>query len=101
MEKYRIIWSPEAKQELDNIHFYIEHYLKEKRLADNMVKKLLIEISNLDYFPEKFERMKMTTNRVENARKMLVNNYVVIYEIKKDTRSSIYSTYFSFKSKLF
>jgi len=95
MEKYRIIWSPEAKEELDNIHFYIEHYIKEKNLADNIIRKLLTTISNLNYLPEKFEKIQIFKNKTKNVRKMIVNNYVVIYEIQKDTRSSIYFTYFS------
>ena len=95
MEKYRIIWSPEAKEELDNIHFYIEHYIKEKNLADNIIRKLLTTISNLNYLPEKFEKIQIFKNKTKNVRKMIVNNYVVIYEIQKDTRSTIYFTYFS------
>lgn len=93
MKKYKIVWSPEAINDLDNIHFYIEHYLKEKSIANEILKKLLNSISNLKYLPEKYVRLKSFKNK--NMRRMLVNSYVVIYEIDNDTRTNFHSTYFS------
>jgi len=44
MKKYKITWSPTARNDLDNIHYYIEHFLKEKDIANNIkAAKRLIE----------------------------------------------------------
>lgn len=95
MKIYKIIWSPKALKDLQDIHFYIEHYLKEKRIANNVVKRILSSISNLSYFPEKYVKIQNPDCKTKNIRKMTVSNYLVIYEIDKNIRSSFYFTYFS------
>lgn len=81
MKKYKITWSPKAHNDLQNIHFYIKYYLKEKTTANNVVKKLLNSISNLSYSPEKYIKIQYFDNKKKNIRKMLVDNYLVIYEV--------------------
>ncbi len=95
MKNYKITWSPKAYKDLQNIHFYIEYYFKEKNIANNIVKKLLNSILDLSYLPEKYVKIQNFTNKTKNIRKMLVNNYTVIYEVNSNTRTSLYFTYFS------
>ncbi|MBO5413100.1 MAG: type II toxin-antitoxin system RelE/ParE family toxin [Clostridia bacterium] len=101
MKKYKIIWSPKAYMDLQNIHFYIEYYLREKITANNVVKRILDSISNLSYLPEKYVKLKNFNDKTKNLRKMPINNYLVIYEINNNTRTSLHFTYFSWKPKLF
>lgn len=101
MKKYKITWSPKARGDLDNIHFYIEYYLKEKNTANNIVKKLLNLIANLKYLPERYTKIQSFKDKTKNIHRMLVNNYVVIYEINENTRASFHLTYFSQFTKLF
>lgn len=93
MKKYKIIWSPKAYKDLENIHYYIEYYLKEKNIANNIVKKILDSIANLSYLPEKYIKIQYLEDETKNMRKMKVDNYIVIYEINNFIRSSIYFTY--------
>lgn len=95
MKKYKIIWSPKAKQDLQNIHFYIKYYLKEENTANNIIKKILNLISDLCYLPEKYMKIQSSKYKNENIRKMPVGNYIVIYKVNIETRTSIYLTYFS------
>lgn len=37
-KNYQITWSPQANNDLQNIHFYIKYYLKETNIADNLIK---------------------------------------------------------------
>ena len=39
MKKYKIIWSPKAFNDLDNIYNYIKYYLKRDRKAFEIAKK--------------------------------------------------------------
>lgn len=82
-KNYQITWSPQANNDLQNIHFYIKYYLKETNIADNLIKKLLNSILDLSYFPEKYKRIIYPHNETRNIRKMSVNNYIVIYEVNK------------------
>ena len=79
INKYKIIWSPNAHYELQNIKYYIKNYLKEKNTAKNIVRKILSSISKLSYFPEKYAKIQIY-NKNNNVRKMSVANYLVIYE---------------------
>jgi len=86
MKKYKITWSPTARNDLDNIHYYIEHFLKEKDIANNMINKLLQSISDLDYLPEKYVKVESSHYIAKNIRKMIVCNYIVIYEVGNHIR---------------
>ena len=95
MNKYKIIWSPKAYDDLKNIHAYITYQLKEKRIANNVIKKILNSISSLNYFPERYIKLYKSDPKLRNWRKLAIDNYIVIYEVEYNTRSSIYFTYFS------
>lgn len=101
MKKYKIAWAPKAYTDLQNIHFHIEYYLKEKITANTVIKKLLNSILNLSYLPEKYVKIQGFNDKTKNIRRMPVDNYLVIYEIDNNTRTSLHFTYFSWKSKLF
>lgn len=95
MKIYKIIWSPKARNDLQNIHFYIEYYLKEKSTAKKIVNRILNYISNLSYLPEKYVKLEDWKDKTKNVRKMKVNNYIIIYEVDKEKRTCLYFTYFS------
>lgn len=95
MKIYKIIWSPKARNDLQNIHFYIEYYFKEKNIANKIVNRILNSISKLSYLPEKYVRLEDWKDKTKNVRKMKVNNYIIIYEVDKEKRPSLYFTYFS------
>ena len=95
MKIYKIIWSPKARNDLQNIHFYIEYYFKEKSTANKIVNRILNSISNLSYLPEKYVKIQDWEDKSKNVRKMKVNNYIIIYEVDKEKRPSLYFTYFS------
>lgn len=93
MNKYKIIPTPSYKQELALVYNYIFLNLKSpitaKRLHNSIKKKIL----SLQYFPQRCPKIHFYKN--DNIRKLLINDYIIIYEVHIDTRSSFYSTYFS------
>lgn len=95
MNNYEIIWSPKAYEDLQNIYAYITYQLKEKYIANNIIKNILNSISSLSDFPERHMKVFKSKIRIKNLRKLPIDNYVVIYEVVHNTRSGFYFTYFS------
>ncbi len=85
-KNYKITWSPSAYKDLQNIYSYIKYFLKEKNTANKIVKKILYAISNLNYFPERYIKLKDPKFAVKNIRKMYVYKYNIIYEINEEIR---------------
>ena len=83
IKKYKIIWSPTFKNELDNICSYISEELKEPKIAKKFYLKIIEKLNSLKIFPERHISMK-----VKNIafRKLLWKNYVIIYQINFRTR---------------
>ena len=73
INKYKIIWSPNAHYELQNIKYYIKNYLKEKNTAKNIVRKILSSISKLSYFPEKYAKIQIY-NKNNNVRRFKIEH---------------------------
>lgn len=53
IEKYKILWSPGAYKNLDNIYNYIYSQLKEPSIAKKTVKEILTTVNKLKFFPKK------------------------------------------------
>ena len=86
--------TPQFEKEFDNILYYLENVLKKPITKNHFFKKVTKGINSLSLFPERFVRIPYK-DKNRNLRRLLVNNYVIIYEVKKDTRSNFNSTYLS------
>ena len=89
--KYSIIWSPSFKLELQNIYEYISISLKETCVAKKTYYEIIKAVSSLENFPERYPQIE--TNRI--LRKLPVKNYIIIYEVDSDSRTSFHLTYIS------
>lgn len=83
------------KRELSNIIHYIKDTLKAPIIADNLYENILQKISSLNFMPERYTKISDYKIKNKKLRKLIVNNYVVIYEVVHNTRSSFYFTYIS------
>ena len=54
MEKYNVIYSPEAASDLRSIYSYIAFTLKEADIAENLVNEIRAEIRKLDHQTERY-----------------------------------------------
>lgn len=88
IKQYDIHPTTTFKEEVKEIYRYLAITLREPSVANNLYRK----IDTLKYLPERYSGI---SNLNQNIRRLLVDNYVIVYEIKKDTWSNIYFTYFS------
>ena len=80
IRRYKVIISPDVKDELQTIYSYIEVNYKNRNSAKKVIQKLLKSMSSLSYFPEKYVKFQYFKKK-GNYRKMPVDSFLIIYEI--------------------
>ena len=84
MAKYNIEYSKESKQNLIEIKKYIKYNLQESEIAQKLISEIRNEINNLKHNPEIYSIIDDDLIKKIGIRKLIVNNYIVFYRIKKD-----------------
>ena len=97
-KKYLVLQTLSFKKDLKEVLDYIAFKLNEPITSKKFYDNLLTKIYSLQYFPERYTKINYK-NKI--LRKLPLHKYIVIYEVDHNTRASFYSTYFSWKSKLF
>lgn len=94
--KFQVLLTATFKEELEEIIYYLKYKLKEPSIAKRFYRKVINEIYSLEFMPERYKRIEVIYyNKTRNLRKTFVNNYIIIYEVKRNMRTGIYFTYFS------
>jgi len=97
-KKYLVIQTLSFKKDLKEVLDYIAFKLNEPIISKKFYDNLLTKIYSLQYFPERYTKINYK-NKV--LRKLPIHKYIVIYQVDNHSRASFYSTYLSWKSKLF
>lgn len=84
IRKYKIIWFENFVKDLNKIYKYVYFHLNEHLTAKKIYKKIVTSISLLEYFPEKYQKLNNPKNY--NYHRLLIYNYVIIYEVDNDIR---------------
>ena len=82
---YRVIYSPEANEDLKAIYRYIAVDLGEKGTAKSQTERIRKKIHSLTSFPEKYKAVDWQPWSEINMRQVAVNNYVVFYLVDDPT----------------
>lgn len=81
MIKYSINLTLQFKRELEEIYNYIFFSLSSPKAATNLYLKIKNSILTLDLFPERYSKISVTNFQKHNLRKLVIDNYIVIYDI--------------------
>ena len=81
--KYKIQWLDTFKKEVDNIYYYISQILDEPLIAYKFHKKLIQKINSLEYFPERYRKIK---SKDSNIRKIIVDQYIILYQVNNKSK---------------
>lgn len=84
---FTIIYSPEALDDLRNIHSYISIELKAPEAAKNQVRRIRDAVSKLNFTPEAFIQVDWEPWKSMGMRKLPVNNYIVFYLVNHEKTS--------------
>lgn len=94
-DRFTIYPTATFKEEFSNIIDYIKYNLKEPLTANKFYQTILEKISTLDFMPERYSKILGHTNKSKNLRSLIVYNYIIVYEVVHNTRSSFHFTYIS------
>ncbi len=83
-ERYNIIYSPEALDDLESIYTYIAFDLQAGQSAQNQVNRIRDHIRKLDTFPEAFVLVDWEPWQSAGMHRLPVDNYVVYYLVNSE-----------------
>lgn len=79
MSKWRVVLTPEFKQEFRDIYSYIANTLLVPEIAKNQVERILEQVESLDDMPMRYALVDNEPWHSRGLRKALVDNYIVFY----------------------
>ena len=82
---YKIVYSPAALNDLDEIFEYIENELFNRSGAGNTVSKILSSINKLQEFPDIGAKLRQIINVNNEYRYLITGNYLTFYRHTDDT----------------
>ena len=86
MKQYKVIYTPEAKNDLKAVYSYIAFTLKEREIAKKQVDRIRDSIRDLDTSPERYTAVDWEPWSSMGMRKFPMNNYVVYYNVDREER---------------
>lgn len=80
-DSYKVIYSPEALDDIRNIYSYIAFDLKVPDTAQGQVDRIRKEIRSLDFMPLRYAIVDWEPWRSMEMHKVLVDNFVIYYTV--------------------
>lgn len=87
MNKYNVYISRPAYNDLEEIYSYISSILLSPDAALNTINQIEEAILSLETLPYRGSIRSIGTFATYRYRQIIVNNYIIVYEIKEDTQT--------------
>lgn len=84
IKKYKVIITPTAYNEINNIYDYITINLYAEEAAKNLMKKVEEKIQNLKISPKMYNEIEKIDEVKRTYRRLVINNYVILYTIDEN-----------------
>lgn len=81
MMEYRVLYTPDALEDLRTIYTYIAYDLSNQIAAGAQETRIRKEIRDLSYFPLRYERVEWEPWHSMNVRKLPIDRFVVYYTV--------------------
>lgn len=88
IKKYNIIFTDIAKENLDEIYYYINENLKEPSTAEKLITLIENEINRLSYYPYSCRKIHIKP-RNELYRRLVIKNYIVLYRVIEEKKEVV------------
>lgn len=81
MNNYSIHSTLSFEKEFEQTYNYIAFELKDPIAATNFFDTVINKIYSLQYFPKRYKKINIFSNKYIEIRQMPIDNYIVVYEI--------------------
>lgn len=98
--EYEIKFSETCLDEMDEIHEYIQYKLKNEQSANRLRAKIFDKVSGLKYYPEMYPKIGKKDRRKREYRRIVIDNYILLYSIIKEDKVILISHMFYGREKL-
>ena len=89
MDIYKIKLTMRAKNDYKRIIRYIKFNLNEPIIAEKYAILIKDKINSLESYPHKFEIIESKLIKQSDIRKMIINNYIVLYKITEQKKEVV------------
>lgn len=89
MSEWKVIVTPEFKQEFKNIYSYIAEVLLAPETAKKYTTQIINQVERLNEMPHKFSLIEKEPWHSRGLRKLIVNNYVIFYMPNEKTNEVV------------
>ena len=86
-EIYEIEFTEDCRDEIRDIYKYISENLKAEQSAKRLMKKMRDSVMALADSPEIYVTLPKKDRRKRDFRRMVVNNYVILYTIDENKKT--------------
>ena len=95
---YEIEFTEDCRDEIREIYKYISENLVEKESAKKLMQKMKKSVMGLVEYPRLYSKIEKKNKRKRNFRKIVVDNYVILYTID-DNKKTIYISHMYYSGK--
>ena len=81
---YSVIYSPKAKDDLEEIYCYIAFDLKAPEAAKGQINRIRKEIRSLDFMPSRYATVTGEPRKSMGMHKVPVDNFIIYYVVNND-----------------
>ena len=78
---YRIIFTDEFNEEIQQIYDYISKKLIEREIADKLISNVYERIEDLKIFPRLYMKIGKTDRLHNEYHRVVVKNYIILYTV--------------------
>ena len=87
-DAYKVVYSPEALDDIRKIYSYIAYELQVPDTALNQVNNIRKEIKSLNYMPMRYTIVDWEPRKSMQMHKLPVDNYIIFYLVDSDTMTT-------------
>jgi addiction module RelE/StbE family toxin len=84
LDKYNVVYSKEARQDLLDLKRYIKYNLQEPNIAKKLTDKIKTEINKLIDNPKLYSIIDDELIKKFEIRKIIIDNYIVFYRVNNN-----------------